>query len=84
MSYDFGEGKAIFLDVDVRKRNQVEDAFEATIHKFKSLDIVINCAAVAEGNWEECLDVNLVSNKKLQFEKCEKLSKKQRKLSEKH
>uniref|UniRef100_A0A1Y1N6G0 15-hydroxyprostaglandin dehydrogenase [NAD(+)] n=1 Tax=Photinus pyralis TaxID=7054 RepID=A0A1Y1N6G0_PHOPY len=58
---EFGDGKAMFLKVDVKSRAQMEDAFRKTIATFANLDIVVNNAGVClDLNWEEEIGVNLV------------------------
>ncbi|KAF5288177.1 hypothetical protein FQA39_LY03945 [Lamprigera yunnana] len=56
----FGEGKAIFIELNVVDRKQFDDAFQTTIEVFKNLDIVVNSAGIIkEDKWEEEIAVNL-------------------------
>ncbi|MHB1416578.1 MAG: SDR family NAD(P)-dependent oxidoreductase [Chloroflexota bacterium] len=64
-----GEGRqALAVGVDVADRASVEAAMQAAIDRFGSLDILVNCAAIAipsaalelsEENWQRLLEVNL-------------------------
>ncbi|KAK5649591.1 hypothetical protein RI129_000620 [Pyrocoelia pectoralis] len=57
---EFGAGKVIFLNVDVRYRNEVECAMKKTVAHFKHLDIVVNNAGIFNDNeWEKSIEVNL-------------------------
>ncbi|KAK5642198.1 hypothetical protein RI129_008365 [Pyrocoelia pectoralis] len=57
---EFGDGKAIFLKVDVSSRKQFEDAFKKTVEVFKNLDIVVNNAGILNDlDWEREIEVNL-------------------------
>ncbi|KAK5649590.1 hypothetical protein RI129_000619 [Pyrocoelia pectoralis] len=57
---EFGAGKVIFLNVDVRHRNEVECAMQKTVAHFKHLDIVVNNAGIFnEIEWEKSIEVNL-------------------------
>ncbi|KAK5649660.1 hypothetical protein RI129_000689 [Pyrocoelia pectoralis] len=57
---EFGIGKAIFLNVDVRHRNEVECAMKKTVAHFKHLDIVVNNAGIFNDiEWEKSIEVNL-------------------------
>lgn len=56
---EFGEGRAIFLKVDVANRDQFEDAFRNTVQQFGNLDIVINNAGVSgEREWAKQISIN--------------------------
>ncbi|KAK5649571.1 hypothetical protein RI129_000600 [Pyrocoelia pectoralis] len=56
----FGAGKVIFLNVDVRHRNEVECAMKKAVAHFKHLDIVVNNAGIFNDNeWEKSIEVNL-------------------------
>jgi 3-oxoacyl-[acyl-carrier protein] reductase len=60
--------EAIFVKVDVTKRQQVEDMFQQAVDAFGRLDILINNAGItadgflvktAEADWDRVVDVNL-------------------------
>ena len=61
-------GKAIAVQCDVSKREEVEDMFKATVNAFDKVDILVNNAGVAFGGsllettdeiWDKQMDVNL-------------------------
>ncbi|KAF2897936.1 hypothetical protein ILUMI_08240 [Ignelater luminosus] len=55
-----GKESAIFIKADVSNKNELEDAFKATVLKFKQLDVVINNAGIFnEKQWEKCISINL-------------------------
>lgn len=75
---EFGLDKAIFVKTDVSDDNELEgtlpiryysycyvhivEVFKVTFYRFKSIDIVINNAAIVdEPNWNKVIDTNLVS-----------------------
>ncbi|CAH1991060.1 unnamed protein product [Acanthoscelides obtectus] len=54
--------KVIFLNADVTKGTQLEDAFEKTVQTFKNLDLVFNNAGIAdEDRKEEMIALNLMA-----------------------
>ncbi|XP_074039107.1 15-hydroxyprostaglandin dehydrogenase [NAD(+)]-like [Leptinotarsa decemlineata] len=54
--------RIIFIKADVTKGNELRDAFEKAIEKFKNLDIVFNNAGIVnEVDWEKMLAVNLAA-----------------------
>uniref|UniRef100_A0A1Y1KEA8 15-hydroxyprostaglandin dehydrogenase n=3 Tax=Photinus pyralis TaxID=7054 RepID=A0A1Y1KEA8_PHOPY len=56
---EFGTERVIFIEGDVSKEDQVEDAFEKSFNHWKHLDIVINNAGViAEQHWQKALLTN--------------------------
>ncbi|KAG5893565.1 hypothetical protein JTB14_028332 [Gonioctena quinquepunctata] len=56
----FGKDKAIFVKVDVTKYNEFEDAFKATLAKFKKVDILINNAGIMDDSiWEREVAINI-------------------------
>jgi 3-oxoacyl-[acyl-carrier protein] reductase len=61
-------GKAIFCQVDVRKRDEVHGMIDQVVQEFGSLDILINnagvtrdnlCARMSEEEWDFVVDVSL-------------------------
>ncbi|XP_060692900.1 15-hydroxyprostaglandin dehydrogenase [NAD(+)]-like [Hemiscyllium ocellatum] len=58
----YGAENILFLPCDVTSENQLKDCFSKTLEKFQRLDIVCNNAGIFdEENWENCLNINLVS-----------------------
>ncbi|KAB0792621.1 hypothetical protein PPYR_14580 [Photinus pyralis] len=56
---EFGVEKVIFIEADISKGNQVEEAFKKSVAHWKHLDIVINNAGIAEEqNWEPSILTN--------------------------
>uniref|UniRef100_A0A1Y1N8K6 15-hydroxyprostaglandin dehydrogenase n=1 Tax=Photinus pyralis TaxID=7054 RepID=A0A1Y1N8K6_PHOPY len=57
---EYGDEKAIFVNVDVSDKYQLEEAFKSTIQVFENIDIVINNAGILnDANWEKEIQVNL-------------------------
>nr|XP_023028802.1 15-hydroxyprostaglandin dehydrogenase [NAD(+)]-like [Leptinotarsa decemlineata] len=57
---EFGKGKAIFIQCDVTKMEEIQIAFESTLEKFGSIDILINNAGILDDlNWEREIAINL-------------------------
>ncbi|GLG95950.1 15-hydroxyprostaglandin dehydrogenase [NAD+], partial [Gryllus bimaculatus] len=55
----FGLERAIFVHVDVRSKEQVEDAFVSTKQYFKKIDVFINSAGILNDmQWELEVDIN--------------------------
>ncbi|XP_033219971.1 15-hydroxyprostaglandin dehydrogenase [NAD(+)]-like [Belonocnema kinseyi] len=55
-----GEGKLIFIHVDVSKHEQTVDAFNAAILAMENIDIVVNNAGILdERRWEREIAVNI-------------------------
>lgn len=66
---DLGENRALAIETDVSKENDVERAVEATIEEFGGLDLLVNNAAISGptatvenvsiDEWQRTVDVNL-------------------------
>ena len=57
---EYGDEKAIFVNVDVSDKYQLEEAFKSTIQAFENIDIVINNAGTLnDAHWEKEIQVNL-------------------------
>jgi NAD(P)-dependent dehydrogenase (short-subunit alcohol dehydrogenase family) len=63
-------GKAIFLECDVGREDQVRSSLELTVQRFAGLHILINCAGIVqvkllheleENDWDRLMDTNLKS-----------------------
>lgn len=53
--------RVIFVKTDVTKPEELEEAFKATLIKFKGLDIVINNAGILnDKQWELQIAINCV------------------------
>ncbi|KAB0792461.1 hypothetical protein PPYR_14420 [Photinus pyralis] len=62
LNLKYGNGRVVFLPVDVSNESQFEDAFKITLQYWKGLDIVVNNAGIAnEKNWKLTGDTNVVS-----------------------
>lgn len=60
---EFGSTKTIFIKTDVTKVDEVEKAFEKTVHTFQNIDILINSAGILnDAEWEKEVAVNVVSS----------------------
>ncbi|KAF2902911.1 hypothetical protein ILUMI_03277 [Ignelater luminosus] len=58
----FGSNKVLFLNVDVTKQDEFEDAFEKTLKKWKTIDILINNAGTFnDKQWEFQIDLNVTA-----------------------
>ncbi|XP_013914885.1 PREDICTED: 15-hydroxyprostaglandin dehydrogenase [NAD(+)]-like [Thamnophis sirtalis] len=54
--------RTIFIPCDVSNEEKLKDAFKKTIQHFGNLDILVNNAGVNdEMNWENTVQINLVS-----------------------
>ncbi|KAF5305619.1 hypothetical protein FQR65_LT07700 [Abscondita terminalis] len=63
LSEQFGNGKVLFIKVDVSDKNLLEDAFKQTVEKFNNIDILINNAGIMDDSvWEKEIDINIVSS----------------------
>jgi 3-oxoacyl-[acyl-carrier protein] reductase len=60
--------KALYVKTDVSSQREVKTLAEAALGKFKSIDILVNCAAIlsrckiteiAEEDWDRVMDINL-------------------------
>ncbi|XP_074039106.1 15-hydroxyprostaglandin dehydrogenase [NAD(+)] isoform X2 [Leptinotarsa decemlineata] len=57
---EYGD-KVIFIEGDVSKEEDVRNAFNKMIERFKNLDIVVNNAGIEEGpNYEKVVSINLL------------------------
>ncbi|CAH1108280.1 unnamed protein product [Psylliodes chrysocephalus] len=57
---EFGINRAIFVKTDVRDRQQLENAFQKTVEKFRFFDILVNNAGILnDAIWEEQIDINV-------------------------
>jgi len=57
---EYGQGRVIFIECDVRSYQQLEEAFQKTIETFGTLDIVVNNAGIFDDfQWEKEVDINL-------------------------
>ncbi|XP_068083740.1 15-hydroxyprostaglandin dehydrogenase [NAD(+)] isoform X3 [Anabrus simplex] len=57
----FGRNRAVFIETDVLDPVSFEAAFKKTFDTFKGLDIVINCAGIADfSRWELEIGINLM------------------------
>lgn len=52
-------GKALFVQGDVSKPEEVESMIKATVEEFGKLDIVVNCAGIVSGGSVEEMDLDL-------------------------
>ena len=73
---ELGSDNTLFTKVDVRDEASVQDAIDATTHKFGAISLVVNCAGIApakrlldkEGNpaplgdFQKTIDINLVGS----------------------
>lgn len=73
---ELGSDNTLFAKVDVRDEASVQDAIDATTHKFGAISLVVNCAGIApakrlldkEGNpaplgdFQKTIDINLVGS----------------------
>ncbi|KAF5303989.1 hypothetical protein FQA39_LY01774 [Lamprigera yunnana] len=69
---EFGEGKVLFVQVDVVNKKQFEGVLKKTVEKFKSLDILVNNAGIFnDKKWEKMVAINingLINGSLLAFE----------------
>lgn len=62
---DFKEQTVIFIKTDISKKDQVKDAFNEVITKFKRIDVVMcNAGILNDRDYELAVNVNLVIKKK--------------------
>ena len=63
-------GRAIYIDCDVRREDQVRNSIERTVKEFSGLQIVINCAGIVQvkklheldvADWDRLMDINVKS-----------------------
>jgi NAD(P)-dependent dehydrogenase (short-subunit alcohol dehydrogenase family) len=63
-------GRAIFVDCDVRREDQVRNSIEQTVNEFGGLHIVVNCAGIVQvkqlheldvADWDRLMDINVKS-----------------------
>ena len=80
-----GEESIAFTSIDIRNRETIQAALEATIEKFGGIDILVNTAAIFPSSpdgvinddlWAVTLDINITSNFRL-AEEAGKIFKKQ-------
>ncbi|KAF2882139.1 hypothetical protein ILUMI_24061, partial [Ignelater luminosus] len=56
----FGPNRVIFLKIDVTKQDEFEEAFDKTLKKWKTIDILINNAAtINDKQWESQIALNI-------------------------
>ncbi|XP_050308852.1 15-hydroxyprostaglandin dehydrogenase [NAD(+)]-like [Anthonomus grandis grandis] len=62
MNCCYGKGKALFIEADVTDKCAFDCVFQATIKKFKGLDLVVNNAGILrDKTWEKMIDINVNS-----------------------
>lgn len=57
--------KVVFIKCDVSKEDEIKNAFDAVVAKFKKVDVIVNNAGIMNDNpqmWRVACDVNYVSN----------------------
>lgn len=59
---EFKNQTVIFIKTDISKKDQVKDAFEEVVRKFKSIDIVLcNAGILNDRDYELSVNINLVN-----------------------
>ncbi|XP_030760153.1 15-hydroxyprostaglandin dehydrogenase [NAD(+)]-like [Sitophilus oryzae] len=60
LNEEYGEGKVIFINMDVVDMNQFKDAFEETVAVFGNVDILINNAGILDDRlWTKEIAINI-------------------------
>jgi NAD(P)-dependent dehydrogenase (short-subunit alcohol dehydrogenase family) len=63
-------GRALFMECDVRKEEQVRASIDATVREFGGLHVVVNCAGIVQvkkldelevSDWDRLMDINVKS-----------------------
>lgn len=64
---DYERQKVLFIQTDVSKRDQVKSAFDETFKQFGYIDYVVgNAGVLCESDYERTINVNLVSENRIQ------------------